>query len=393
MTAAAYGEYEEAARGYLSAFHSLLATPPAPRAAPRAARRGAGDISVAALIDRADEIAGVSARLVTLSRTYIDSPVQDVREGISGHLVAQAAAELQLATELLQVAEENAGRPVPTTRAARGVQLRGAVDMLERSMAVPVDQGLPSAMPRTRAVARPDTFEQATTTLEQSASIAVSAITRRVVELGGDIALNLIVNTEWTAVVTGATLLRKDVAEKLEAVKEGASRLFARAVTVAAKTLLNVYDKLLALLGEDVQDQARKRVQKWLEQSREREGIDVLGSLVGKLYGVDAFKRDLKRWLADTDAEMETVNQTTDQVDALAGKFATLMDRLAILETAAVLARAINIPQVLIIVVGLQVCLLTVVVWAGYDYIGYKESAFCNLTTGVAEVIRESLVD
>jgi hypothetical protein len=386
MATETYTTYEEAAQDYLNAFAALQQAP----AVPEAARRGAGDIPAEILIDRADEIAEASASMVDLSKAYVESPDPAMREGISGQLLAQAAAEMQLATELLQIAEEEENRPAPATRAARGVQLREAISAMEKTMAMPMAQGLPAG-PVRRGAAEPATLEQATKALEQSAAVTTRSITQRVTELGGDIALNLLLQTEWAAVAAGATLLRKDIAEKLDTVKEGAGKLFARAVTTAAKTILNVYDKILALLGRNVESLARQRVHGWLEKIRAEDQIDLFDTLVSKFYGIDDFSQELKGWLADTKADLAAVNLTAGQVNALAGKFATLAGYLATLETVVVLAKLIKIPQVLAIIAGIQLLLLTVVVYAGFDYIGYKEPRFPNLTKGVAEVIREGL--
>jgi hypothetical protein len=48
-------------------------------------------------------------------------------------------------------------------------------------------------------------------------------------------------------------------------------------------------------------------------------------------------------------------------------------------------------PQVLVVVTGVRVALLAVLVYAGYDYIGYDQPAFANLTRGVGEMIRDNL--
>ena len=83
--------------------------------------------------------------MVTLSMGYLEMPEPEVREGISGQLLAQAAAEMQVASELLEIAREGqTGKPrVPTTRAAHGVALRDTIADLEKAMAHPVAEGLP----------------------------------------------------------------------------------------------------------------------------------------------------------------------------------------------------------------------------------------------------------
>ena len=45
----------------------------------------------------------------------------------------------------------------------------------------------------------------------------------------------------------------------------------------------------------------------------------------------------------------------------------------------------------LIVITGIRIVLLAALAYAGYDYVGYREPCFPNLTKGVAEAIREGL--
>jgi hypothetical protein len=242
-----------------------------------------------------------------------------------------------------------------------------------------------------RAAAVDLTPEQAKEALQQAASVTVSGIARHVQDLGGDIALNLILNTEWTAVLEGVTLLRKDVAEKLDRVKEDVSAFFERAVATATKTLLNAYDKILVLMGKDLEAEARKKVREWLEQLKEKESIDVFDAMVNKLYKVDIFEETLGGWLSATGVAVDVLDQTATEVTALSNKFAVLIERMSALETILVLAKGIKIPQVLLVVSATQIALLAVVVYAGYDYVGGEAPGFLNVTEGVSEIIRAQL--
>jgi hypothetical protein len=333
--------------------------------------------------------------MVLLAQDYLEAPDLTLREGISGQLLAQAAAELQVATELLQIAEgEPEAPPGAITRATRAASLRTAIDAMERAMELPASQGLLPAVDTTRvAVSVPVSLDRAGAILRQAASTSTGAITQRVREFGGDVAWRLLFQTEWAAVVEGATLLRKKIAVKLDAVKQGLGAFFARAIATATKTLLNVYDKLMALLGKDVEDQARQKVREWLEKIKAEGEIDLFEKLVDKLYRVDAFKEELEGWLAATPADAGQIQETTEAVSVVSDKFIVLVDRMSLLESVIGLAKLIKAPQVLAIVAGLQVSLLAVLIYSGFDYIGYKQPAFMNLTKGVAEVIQESLLN
>lgn len=391
MATLTYRSYEEAAQDYLARFRALREAPPAAAAV---ATRGAGEVAADTLIEQADQIADVSASMVPLARGYLEAPDPALREGISGQLLAQAAAELQVAIELLQIAEgEAAGPPAPATRAARGVALRDAIDGMEKAMAMPVSAGLVVPGMARRAAKAADTPEDAKKALQKAATVTAGAISQRVIEVGGDLAFNLVFKTEWTAVIQSAGMLSKDIAELLDRVKEGASALIQRAVTAATKTVLNVYDKILALLGKDVENEARKRIKGWLDEIQKAGKIALFEQLVGKLYQVDALEAVLPGWLEKTTAKVDKINTTTTDVAALSDKFTVLVGRINTVGDVIGLAKFIQaqFPQVLVVVTALRVALLAVLVYAGYDYIGFKQVEFLNLTKGVGEVIRDNL--
>lgn len=386
-----YRTYEEAVQVYLAHFRALRGASPSESAA---VARGAAGIPVQTLIERANEIADVSASMVPLAKGYLAAPDPSLREGISGQLLAQAAAELQVAMELLQFAADEATGPTATaTRATRGVSLQDAIDCMEKVMAVPVSAGLVVPAMARRTTISQDTPEAARQALQRAAIVSAGAISQRVVEVGGDLAFNLVFKTEWTAVIQGAGLLNKDIARLLDQLKEGASELIQRSLTAATKTVLNVFDKILALLGKDVENQARTQIQKWLADIQKAGKIELFEQLVGKLYKKDKFEKDLPGWVEKTTANVDRINATTKEVVVLSDKFTVLVGRINTVGDVIGLARFIQtqFPQVLVISTAVQVALLTVLVYAGYDYIGYKQVEFLNLTKGVAEVIRENL--
>jgi len=214
-----------------------------------------------------------------------------------------------------------------------------------------------------------------------------------VVETGGDLAFNLVFKTEWTAVIQSAGLLNKDIARLMDRVKEGASALIQKAITTATKTLLNVFDKILALLGKDLVDQARKQIEKWLEDIQKAGKIALFEKLVGKLYQVNALEAVLPGWLEKTTVETDKINSATTDVSALSDKFSILVGRINSVDGVIGLAKFIQaqFPQVLVIVTAIRIALLVVLVYAGYDYIGYGQGKLLNLTQGVTEVIKEKL--
>ena len=189
-------------------------------------------------------------------------------------------------------------------------------------------------------------------------------------------------------------IVEQDIAKLLNSLKEGASILMQSAISVAAKTILNAYSKILALLGSDAEGEATVRVKEWLDQIQQAGKIDLFGQLVGKLYQVNALEGVLPGWLETTKADMDKINDTTKEVAVLSDKFNVLVERISTVGDVIDLAKFVQaqFPQVLVVVTSIRVALLAVLVYSGYDYIGYEQIRYPNLTKGVAEVIKDNLL-
>jgi hypothetical protein len=374
----------------LARFQALREAKPA---AGEAVTRAAGDVSAVDLINRVEDIAAVSAQMVILSKSYLEDTDPKLREGMSGQLLSQAAAELTIAAELVQIAEEaRTGRPAPPTRrATRGLALRDAIDALERSMANPVAQGLPLELRRTRAIP-PGGVAEAKQGLKGAAWTTTGSIYQQVIEVGGDLAFDLVFNTEWLTVIEGAGLVSSDIAKLLENIKEEISAFFKRLINAVTKTLTNIYDKIMALVGNDRQDQGRQNIREWLETIIKEGKIIIFEQLVGKLYRLDQFKHELELWLPAIKTPVNKINHTTAAVVDLSGKFTILVSRIKKVSDIAGLAMLVKVHPLDVILTGIQIALLASLVYAGYDYIGYEQVRFPNLTKGVAEVIQENLL-
>lgn len=376
--------YTQVAQSYLAAFRALREV----SAKAEVISRGVGEISMETLVERADTIAEFSAQMIPLADEYLRSDDPALREGISMQFLAQASAELEIATELLQITDEKIEHAPAVTRSVRSTELQSAIDDLETIMATPITDGIPIKSARSGGAT---TVELAKQALSEKTALSAKAISKHVQDLGGDIAFNLVIKSDWGVVLEGAGLIGKGFAAQLEKLREGAGAFLKRAVAVARKTLLNVYDKLLALLGKDLESQARQKIKEWLEKIESDEKIELFDSLVDKMYRVDGLNNELKVCLEETQADLARLNDTTQRVGNIADKFIILISKAQSLERILILAKAIKMPQVLTIIAGLQITLLAVVVYGGYDYIGYRERRFPNLTQGVGEVLQSNI--
>jgi hypothetical protein len=393
MATMPYQSYEEAAQDYLAKFRALREAP-APKAM---TMRGYGEVPAETLVEYARQIADISAGMLPLAKDYLEAPDPALREGMSGQLLAQAAAELQVANELLKVAagEPGSSKEGLAMSVAGGADLLDAIDGLEEAMAQPLSNGLIAPGMTFRAGIAAETPEEAKEALKGAVTATTGVISQKVVDVGGALAFDLVFNTQWTSVIESAGLMNKDVGKLLGSVKEGAGKLVTDAITAAARTIANAYDKILALVGKDMEDEARQKIQEWLENIKNEGKIALFGTLVAKLYRVDKIEQNLPGWLEKTTVDPDTISATTTTVSALADKFAVLVGRMNTVSDVIGLARFFQagFPQVLLVITGIRIALLMALVYNGYDYIGYgqKPKRFLNITKGVAEVIRENL--
>jgi len=389
MSGKVYRTYEEAAQEYQTQFAQLLTVP---KDVSYKAPRGAGDVPVDVLIERSESIADVSAAMTTLAKPTLRTRKRTVREGMSAQLVAQATAEMQLATELLQVAEDqqDVSKAPSKSRAARTADMQNAITMLQETMRQPLSAGLVLSV-RKAAGAPPTTLPKAKQVLQEAAKASTQAVSKRVLELGQSITLDLVTNTDWALVSKGAGLLGKDIVDWLEEIQAGASLLVRKALQAVQKLFLSAYDKLLALLGKDAENQARAKVKEWLEQVKTAGQIDLFGKLLDKLYQMSSFEQELPAWLDKTSVGVDVLNQTTQTVTDLADRFNALSKQMSGLKGALGLAGKFKAPQILAVVAGLRVALLTVLIYSGYDYIGYRQGQFLDIVQGVAQVIKNQL--
>lgn len=383
--------YQQAARDLVDRYELLLT---APRDRREGVLRVADDLPADHFVQVAAQIVEASADLTSQAVGLMQTGSPLLREGVSAQLIAQAAAEMQLAGELLSLTDEGSGAQprAGVTRSTRGSALRAAIDGMREASLRPVEEGLAAYLPAVRRAAPAVAdAESAVMRLRTSVTQANRAIMRQAVDLSNEIALDLVMQTRWAAVLDGALLLRGEAAAKLGEIKKGLGGLIENAAGTAEKALLNIYDKLLVVLGKDTEDKARKQIREWLEKIKNEGKIDVLEELVAGLYRVSAFQEELENWLKATSSPADKVARTAGEVDQVAQKYVVLCKQIDLLENAVGLAKLTGIPQVLIVVAGLQVGMLAVVIYSGYDAIGYQQKAFLDITRGVAQVVRDGL--
>jgi hypothetical protein len=348
-----YPTYEETAREYLAKFAVLMQ--PQPDISGTAAQ-GVIDLHSEVVIKKAEEIADASSRMYELAQSFLNSADPLVREGIRFHFIDQAAIELLVGIELLQISEDKASTPTAALKATHSAALRDAMSAVEKSSSTPIAQGLPAV--ESHRASESATLNEAASGLRLALESAAGNISHRVQELGGDIAFDLVSGMQWDEVLHGASLSIEQISAMLESIRKGA----------AGKILLYVYRKVAALLDDDVGVEAQTKIRDWLQQIKQADRIDVFNALVDNLFKVETLKNSAGA-IDGSSATLESVNKATDLIKALCDRFIVLIGRMRKLEDAIRLGKPIETPQFRPVMIALQVALLSALVYSGRDYI------------------------
>jgi hypothetical protein len=372
MEANLYSTYEDAAREYLDKLKGVTqllqdALPMVPRSA--------GDVNSTRFIELAEEIADVSSAMIALTPKDQNDSNPLVQEGIFCHFIDQATIELLLEIGLLQIVqEEQTGIPSSAaTQATHSAALLEAINAAEKSMTVPLSQGL--AIGTSYRITDASNAAEAASSFQVAFGCTTKGIIRRVQELGSDITMDLIAGTEWTTVVYGASSLQSPANNFLEAINKNDGSLASSAAFVAGKMLLNVYEKIIALAHQDIANEMREKIGEWLEKIKQTEKIELFSVLVENLYSLDALIGSMERSLQDSADVFESISRAADLLKTYSDKFIVLTGKMRKLEDAIRLGKTIQLPQLMPAIIALQAELLSSLVYAGYDYINRCEKS------------------
>jgi hypothetical protein len=357
--------YEDAARDYLMRFRALMQHP------------AETDVVSAPVDDKmpsetfeqhAQEIAHVSCCMIQLVQDQLDSASSMVRDGIMSHFIDQAAAEFLLGAEMLQTCIKETGmQSTAANRATYSAALRESAGAIEKSSSVPLAQGLPTG--ESCRTMKCTTMDEAVSALEEAVADTTGNITRRVQELGKDIAFDLIEGTPWVWANERASLSRKEITGLLESGASDSSAASPGILYAAAGILANSYLKISALLSREIEPVARHEMADWLAHIQQTNKVDLFDAMVEKLFGVGELRNSVRIERSATRFELESINRTSGLLKSLSEKFTILTERMRKLEDAIRLGKLIRVPQLLTVIASLQIVLLAVLVYSGHDYI------------------------
>ncbi len=159
----------------------------------------------------------------------------------------------------------------------------------------------------------------------------------------------------------------------------------------ALRFVLAANEKLLALLGLDALQEARKLLQAWIEQLRQG---TLFPKLADRILRTRATEAEVRRWLAAYQGPEDALWAARDTVNQLAGHFAAKA-RLADKVTAG-LAVAKVLPPLLtpagrLAVAAAYLALLAYLIGSGYDHVDSDRIRLLDRVEGVRGVSRRLL--
>lgn len=160
----------------------------------------------------------------------------------------------------------------------------------------------------------------------------------------------------------------------------------------ALRFVLAANEKLLALLGPEVLQEARKLLEAWIEQLRQG---TLFPKLADRILRTRAIEAEVRRWLVAYQGPEDTLWAARDAINQLAGHFAAkarLADKVvAGLAVAKVLPPLLT-PAGRLAVAAAYLALLAYLIGSGYDHVDSDRLRLLDRVEGVRGVSRRLLV-
>jgi len=305
------------------------------------------------MIRRAEDIAALSSVMIQLARDYLNSTDLMILDGIRSHFIDQAAVELLLGIELLQLSDETSGLPsTAETRATSGAALREAISAVEKSSSVPIAQGLPKNISYRSSEA--STTDEAIAAFFQAAETAAGHISHRIQELGNDICFDIASGTERTEIIQWASLSTEEIGVILESMGKGP----------AGNLLLQSCRKII-LPGKDSSIHS-KVIEHF--QSDGMQPAEIFTKLAEHFHDTKSLKKTIAAEIERSDATPDAINKASDLIKAFSDQLIVLISRMRKMEDAIRLAKKLEISKLKPVTISLQVALLSALLRTGQDY-------------------------
>ncbi len=413
--------YNDLTSSYTSQLRNMFAAPAGLDA--QAARGDAGKVDSETLAQRANELADLSTSFGEANSGFLESDSQDLRQAAEVKLLLQASAEFEVALALVDSAEaELRGRKTAPARAADAAAALGTLaDFLEK----PIDAGLAPYMEEiTARAAASGSKEEASKALQDQVRRSLRNISRAASQTGS-LALDSLFELDAGMLKKALGPVSKELSELMESIAGGINEKIKGLLRSAFRLMLQAYDWVLNLIGKEAEQEARKKVQEWIEELRssheKKDDVpDLADQLVSTLFVTQKTLDELGEWLPATTASIEKLDEATNGVLSLADSFhaktawvqkfvkllgsvpesiGTLAAALTIFNPGIAASIAGLLPAVEVVRGGVTMGLLGYTLYTGYDHVDSGRVTFFgrfgvnipDRVTGVRELLQTTL--
>lgn len=417
--------YEEVLDSYTSQLRGLFVRPAAPQA--ETLVRGGGAVDIDILAERTEALTGVSRQLGEMTSDYLSAPETSVRQAAELKLLAQANAELQVALALFAATEEEASPPEAGALRAGGVlgDAALAVNDLATVLQQPLDRGLePFIAGGAVRGQHPTDLEKARSALLAAATDSLDAIVYHSSKTSS-LAFDALFKLDGKLISKAVAPASKEIAELVDSAVNSLNKKIRELLKNAVRFMLQAYDWVLALIGKDQEQSARKKVQEWIVELRAShqnpsDTPDLANALVRNIYLVGQVQPEVTGWITASQVGVEVFNQAADAVSDLGSGFevktqsvqkflkalgavpkviATATAALSLAFPAAGASVASAMPAIEVVRAGITMGLLGYTVYAGYDHVDSGAINFFNKwqitipdrVSGVRETVQQTL--
>ncbi len=330
------------------------------------------------LARRAEDLAGASADLGLKTIEFLKADDMQQREGAEMKLLTQIAADLEIAGNLLSAVQSDVeGQSVmEAANSPQYLAARSTIERLAFTVEQPLEAGmLPFLFDSRYRYLPPMNATGAGLALQREAAHSLERISRRAARTVA-IAGSSLLHMDMDTLRQGVSLISQEVAELIDGIATDFRAAVRRLIRAALRLMLQAFDWVLALVGQDAETLARQRVRKWLDEVQDSQGMvrdDYVYRLISSIYTPDIYANEIARWIEQSNAGMQALVDATEVVRSLADRYETKTEyvekALRTLSLVGLLPFSIvQMPQFQVGLAAITLGLMGYTIFTGYDH-------------------------
>lgn len=376
--------YQKALTEYTSQLRGLFT--PAPGATTAPARRGGAKVDAETLAERAQQLVDTSQVLGQQHNAYLAADQPEVVLSAELKLLAQANAEIQVASALLQSAEDELRGKKASARRSGSATAR-ALDELVVVLETPLELGLePFLTQKVHRGKKSTSPEKARQALKDQVRRSLNSISKNSASASSR-ALDTLLSLDSEQLKKGISVISKEVAEQFEKIAANLSVMVGKLLKSALRLILQAYEWVMSLIGKDIEQSARKKAKEWCDELRQehKKEDDIPGlamKLVVDLFATEQIMTEVNGWVDQSKKKAHELDQVLNHVHKLSEgyklKTKRVEETLTAISTVRNFARtgaikfvplATALPYIELLMVAISLSMMGYILFSGYDHV------------------------